>query len=100
MTMGDGLGTPPIGSAEFRAVKKAREDALADGLRHTSSYGSQRAGAKAVPGDARENAPSWSWGCPAPRGEKRAEGGDYYQRLENSLTGLAKLYEQDTSKPQ
>ena len=98
---GDGLGTPADWFRGIRAVKKAREDALADGLRAHQFHMVRSEQERRLSPEMRAKRDELELGIARLREAKSGlKEDDYYQRLENLLTGLAKLYEQDTSKPQ
>ncbi|PYK01360.1 MAG: hypothetical protein DME23_04290 [Verrucomicrobia bacterium] len=98
---GDGLGTPADWFRGIRAVKKAREDALADGLRAHQFHMVRSEQERRLSPEVRAKRDELELGIARLREAKSGlKEDDYYQRLENLLTGLAKLYEQDTSKPQ
>ena len=98
---GDGLGTPADWFRGIRAVKKAREDALADGLRAHQFHMVRSEQERRLSPEMRAKRDELELGIARLREAKSGlKEDDYYQRLENLLTGLAKLYERDTSKPQ
>src|SRR5436190_10137029 len=98
---GDGLGTPADWFRGIRAVKKAREDALADGLRAHQFHMVRSEQERRLSPEMRAKRDELELGIARLREAKSGlKEDDYYQRLENLLTGLAKLYEQDTSKSQ
>ena len=98
---GDGLGTPADWFRGIRAVKKAKEGALADGLRAHQFHMVRSEQERRLSLEMRAKRDDLELGIARLREAKsRLKEDDYYQRLEQMLTGLAKLYEQEGSKPQ
>lgn len=97
---GDGLGTPPEWFRGVRAIKRAKDGALPDGLRAHQFHLVRRGGDTALPGALRARRDELELAVARLRDMKNSlEAAEYYRRLEVLLVEMAQCYER-AEKPE
>jgi len=97
---GDGLGTPADWFSGVRAVKRAKEGALADGLRAHQLHLVRSDQERKLSAEVRAKRDELELAIARLRDTKsQFKEDDYYERLERLVVELATLYEENSPKP-